>query len=102
MLTVHSFEVVLLATVAGDGGAEFHVDESAGEGDDHADNPHEEGQADGAGESEDGARSGEDTGTDDAVEDEEGGRDDADLALGFTLLLKATYEKQVSHMSTES
>lgn len=40
---VDEFEVVLFAAVAGQPGAELHVDRGAGGGDEHADDPDEEG-----------------------------------------------------------
>lgn len=72
-LAVDVFQVVLLAAVLGQAGAEFHVDRRAGPGDDAAGDPEEEGEAHAAGQGEDGAWSCKDAGTDDAVEDEHGG-----------------------------
>ena len=83
-------EIVLLAAVARQRGAELEVDGHASARDEHAGDPDEQREADAAGEGEDGAGRREDAGAYHAVEDEEDGRDEADLAArlaGVILLL---------------
>ena len=74
-------QVVLLASVLGDGRSEFEVDSHTGSSNKATSYPHEKRQTDTTRQRQNAARSGEDTGSDHAVEDEEGSADHADLAL---------------------
>ncbi len=96
---VDVFEVVLLAAVARQAGAELHVDGGSRRGDADARDPHEEREADAAAQREDGAGRGEDARADDAVEDEERRRGDADLALVFAGDLEAACAVQGGRVS---
>lgn len=94
-LAENVFEVVLLASVLGDGSAELEIDSRAGKGNQHAGNPDEQRQTDTAGKLQDGAGRGKDASADNPVDDQKDCRDDANLAFGFAGALQLTWTTYV-------